>query len=339
MLGKPIKYDLKSSAKIFILLHGIFLLICVAGRIFVMDRLDFTAPANTLIAPITIIFTLGIFLSTAITLCTSPLITFRFYQNLFSREGYLSSTIPASGIEHLWAKIISGYLLAAVDIMVISAGILILLTSRNVVETYGLIAPEITEALGMPLSSFGFYIFVFCVVGSVSSVLMIYFSIRVGQLFPGHRVLGAIAVYFITSFVIQIVVFVIMAVFGLFDFYGSDIGTFADNTLLLLIPTTVFTLVLTVVQYIAVHFIIKKKNQSGLINKKYCSIIYIRWFSSTFIKYHRSKNRSLCIMLLFLQRLNGVEPSHMPPEGIALSTELQTHSGLFKQISDFLEQP
>ena len=27
------------------------------------------------------------------------------------------------------------------------------------------------------------------------------------------------------------------------------------------------------------------------------------------------------------KRLNGVEPSHMPPEGIALSTELQTHSG------------
>ena len=31
------------------------------------------------------------------------------------------------------------------------------------------------------------------------------------------------------------------------------------------------------------------------------------------------------------KRLNGVEPSHMPPEGIALSTELQTHSGLFKK--------
>ena len=29
-----------------------------------------------------------------------------------------------------------------------------------------------------------------------------------------------------------------------------------------------------------------------------------------------------------LQRLSGVEPPHMPPEGIALSTELQTHSGL-----------
>ena len=35
----------------------------------------------------------------------------------------------------------------------------------------------------------------------------------------------------------------------------------------------------------------------------------------------------------FFKRLNGVEPSHMPPEGIALSTELQTHSGLFKNTS------
>lgn len=27
-------------------------------------------------------------------------------------------------------------------------------------------------------------------------------------------------------------------------------------------------------------------------------------------------------------RLGGVEPPHMPPEGIALSTELQTHNAL-----------
>ena len=32
MLGKLIKYDLKASAKIFLLLHVIFLLICAAAR-------------------------------------------------------------------------------------------------------------------------------------------------------------------------------------------------------------------------------------------------------------------------------------------------------------------
>ncbi len=34
-----------------------------------------------------------------------------------------------------------------------------------------------------------------------------------------------------------------------------------------------------------------------------------------------------------LKRLSGVEPPHMPPEGIALSTELQTHSGCSQKTS------
>lgn len=259
MLGKLIKYDLKSSAKIFVLLHAALLLACTAGRIFFMDRLDFNAPANTLIAPITIIAVLGIFLMTAVGLCTSLLITFRFYRNLFSREGYLSWTLPASGIEHLWAKIISGYLLAVVDILVIFAGSLILVTGRNVIEAYRPIAPEMTEALGMPLSSFALYIFVFSVISCISTVIMIYFSICVGQLFPGHRVLCAIAVYFITSFVVQIITFVIMTIFGLFDFYGTSAGYVADDMMLMLIPNTVFALILAVVQYIIVHYIMKKK--------------------------------------------------------------------------------
>lgn len=259
MLGKLIKYDLKFSAKIFILLHVIFLLACAAGRIIFMDRLDFSAPVDTLIAPITIVFTLDIFLSTVIALCTSLLITFRFYRNLFSREGYLNWTLPVSGIQHLWAKIISGYLLAVIDTIVIFAGILILATGRNVMEAYRVIAPEMTEVLGMPLSSFMFYIFIFSIIGCISTVLMIYFSVCVGQLFPSHRVLWAIAVYFITGFVIQIITFVIMAAFGLFNYYGTSTDTITDNMIYMLIPTTVFTVILTVVQYIVVHYIMKRK--------------------------------------------------------------------------------
>ena len=259
MLGKLIKYDLKSSAKLFILLHAAFLLVCGAGRLFYMDRLDFHAPAETLVAPISIISALGIFLVSAITLCTSLLIMFRFYRNLFSREGYLSWTLPVSGIEHLWAKIISGYLLSVIDVMVIFAGILILVTGRNVTEAYRLIAPEMTEVLGMSLGTFALYIFISSLIGCISTVLMIYFSICVGQLFPGHRVLCAIAVYFITSFVVQIITFVIMTVFGLFDFYSTGTRAVADDILNMLIPNTVFALILAVIQYAAAHYIMKKK--------------------------------------------------------------------------------
>ena len=41
MLGKLIKYDLKAAAKIFILLHAMYLFICIAARLFYMDRLSF----------------------------------------------------------------------------------------------------------------------------------------------------------------------------------------------------------------------------------------------------------------------------------------------------------
>ena len=88
---------------------------------------------------------------------------------------------------------------------------------------------------------------------------MIYFSICVGQLFPGHRVLCAIAVYFITSFVVQIITFVIMTVFGLFDFYSTGTRAVADDILNMLIPNTVFALILAVIQYAAAHYIMKKK--------------------------------------------------------------------------------
>ena len=146
-----------------------------------------------------------------------------------------------------------------IDICVISAGLLILVTGRNVAEAYASIASEVTEELGMSITSFSLYILLFSVIGCISSILMIYFSICMGQLFPGHRVLGAIAIYFITSFVIQIATFIIMAAFGLFDFYGSNAGTAADNMFYMLVPNIVFSLILSIAQYAAVHYMMKNK--------------------------------------------------------------------------------
>ena len=110
----------------------------------------------------------------------------------------------------------------------------------------------------MPLSSFGLCVFIFCVIGGISSVLLIYFSICVGQLFPAHRVLCAIAAYFITSFVIQIAVLVIMAALGMLD-YAASSNTMADEMFSLLVPNTIFALILCIAQYAAVHYIMKRK--------------------------------------------------------------------------------
>ena len=77
MLGKLIKYDLKSAAKIFFLLHVIYLLICLVARFFYMDRLRFEEPVEPLV------FSLILFV-TLMTLLISALSIFTWMQVAFS---------------------------------------------------------------------------------------------------------------------------------------------------------------------------------------------------------------------------------------------------------------
>lgn len=259
MLGKLIKYDLKASARVFVLIHAAFLVLCLGGRFFFMDRLDFSMPVKTLIAPIAIFSSVTIFVYTAIGLFTWLLVTFRFYRNLFGKEGYLSWTLPVSGVQHLWSKIISGYLFTLLDFAICAAGVVLLVSGRNVTEAYSVIAPELSAELGLTLGDFGLYLFVLSVAGGISGVIMTYFSIAVGQLFPGHRVLCAVAAYFVVSFLNQIIVFSIMAFSGYFDIFISDTATIADHLFFMLVPNTVLSLILTVAEYAATHFIMQKK--------------------------------------------------------------------------------
>lgn len=264
MLGRLIKYDLKASGKLFILLHGIFLILCILARFLYMDRLDLTGPVdnNMLVLSLLLFFTLFTMFVSALTFYTLLQIAFRFYRNLFSREGYLSWTLPVSGIQHLWAKIISGCIFFAADILFIAAGILILVTGRNIQDAYSLAADEVTAGLGMPLGNFSLMLLIICLVSCISSVIMIYFSICVGQLFPGHRVLCAVAAYFITSTVIEVGSLIILFIFGYFpgySFFAAEGASVYDFMTQILVISGVITAVVTAAMYIATHYIMKKK--------------------------------------------------------------------------------
>lgn len=262
MLAKLIKYDLKATVKIFLLLHALYLAICLCVRIFFMDQLDFAASEESLISSIAITASLVLFLITAINLCTWLLITFRFYRNLFGREGYLSWTLPVSGLQHLWAKIISGYIFMFADVFLLSAGILILVTGKNITDAYSAVAPALTKELGMSLSGFSAWMFLFTVFSCISTVIMTYFCIAVGQLFPGHRILCAVAAYFITTFIVQILAFVPMTALGLlpgYDLFGSQPGSVADYVFAALSISLVLMGIVTVIQYITTHIILKNK--------------------------------------------------------------------------------
>ena len=248
--------------KIFLLLHGGFLAVCLILRFLFLDRLDFSESPEKLVMPFTLIILLVTFLLAAVTMATSLLIALRFYRNMFSREGYLSWTLPASASQHLLAKFISGYVLAAADIVVIALGLILLLTGANITETYSQVASEMEIYLGASFGMYALKLFLFSGLFAFTSVIQIYFSIVLGQLFAEHRVLFALAFYFLTGVVIQIifsVVFVAMGISGgwLTEYTAEfNLSQYTDNMYLI---TGIVSGILAVVEYIAANHIMKRR--------------------------------------------------------------------------------
>jgi hypothetical protein len=95
------------------------------------------------------------------------------------------------------------------------------------------------------------------VIGVINSILMIYVSIALGQLFNGHKVIGSFAAYIAISTVVQIITTVgtILLSF-IFRNTVSDINTIPH----VIFPFTIlFILVLDVVYYWLTDFLFKRK--------------------------------------------------------------------------------
>ena len=104
MLKKLIKYDLKYGAKIVIVIHALLWIAAIFGRVFFLDRIDFDAPTEQLVSVLVLFFSAFVLLFSVVSLATALLIAARFYKNLFTDEGYLTWTLPASPVQQLWAK-------------------------------------------------------------------------------------------------------------------------------------------------------------------------------------------------------------------------------------------
>lgn len=227
-----------------------------------MDQLDFNEVTPALVSSIILFSSVMLFLLIAVCFCTWLLIAVRFYRSLFSGEGYLTWTLPASAVQHLWSKIISGIIWYVLDCIIISAAVLILVTGRNVTEAYSMIEPEVTAELGISLGSFGLWLFVLMIISCFSSVITTYFCVTVGQLFPAHRVLCAVAVYFISGLIVQFISMGLMLLFRLLpgiSFYSRSDDLIAQYLFEALGLSIAIMFAVSVIEYIGTHYIMKRK--------------------------------------------------------------------------------
>lgn len=268
MLGKLIKYDLKSTSRFLVLIHVFLVILSVLGRIFVTGQINFEAEeVDQLLLTLTLV--LYIILFAGASFGTYIVIAVRFYKNLFSDEGYLTNTLPVKKSTLLLSKTISGSIWGVIDILLISICTCLLFAIPAITDA---IVPQWDRFLTLlgfegrhDFTLFLLYIFFFMLVGAVSSVVMIETSVVLGQLFNGHKVLGAVVCYFVLSTIISVLSTVALSIQGiltesyLIQTSSTDSFNFASYMRDIMHISISLCLIVTILFYFVSYLIMKKK--------------------------------------------------------------------------------
>lgn len=268
MLGKLIRYDLKSTTRFLIVIHIFLIIFSILGRIFLTGRFPYEADdiSELLIA---LTFTVYIILFAGASFGTLLVIAVRFYKNLFSDEGYLTNTLPVTKGMHLLSKTLSGTIWCAIDAFILYLCAFILIAIPPVTEALSAHWGEFIRLLGFSSqSSFHFfllYMVVLTFIGAVVNVVSIQSAVILGQLFNGHKVLGAVVSYFVLTTISSIAATILMGIYGLLTdnliigTVGNSDFTFASYMTNILNLSFALEIVFAIILYIISYVIMKKK--------------------------------------------------------------------------------
>lgn len=268
MLGKLLKYEFKSTARIFIPFYIALLGVAVMLKLFMTleEKLKVMIVPEVLFVAAYAILIIAVLALAYVITCT------RFYKNLLGDEGYLMNTLPVKPYLHIWTKLITGLVWLIASACVSLFSVLILALYKGL---FGDIAKFIDMAFSqlgvlMNKSSAVVTLIIFIVmllVTLINSFLMFYASMSVGQLVHGHRIIGSIAAYFGLNFAVQLISTLIILVFARTDIWSA----IEENRLYLINdsimnPFTVFLLTYTAMYavvgagyYILTNYMLKRK--------------------------------------------------------------------------------
>lgn len=270
MLGKLIKYDFKALNRYLLLIHGFLLLSAAAVRIFLTAPFNVYIFENSSMGPVMIsLLILYFVIITGTSFATSILIAIRFYKNLYSDEGYLTFTLPVTRSELLISKTITGTAWIFINQLLIFTCMALVIWTPDVAAGYHDNKELFWNALGLTGEfsnlSFGSIIavlLVFLFIDALSSVAQIYASVTIGQLFRGHRILGAVVTYLGLTTIISIISYVIMMIFGLFNFAAISDAAESFNSIYYMIDifklSGIIAFISFVIFYAVTHMLMKK---------------------------------------------------------------------------------
>ena len=273
MLGKLIKYEWKGLRFplmiMMIVLAGTMILTC--GVILTINpKLDETLAWYSVMALMLSIF-LYYFGIIGCTLGTTLIVVVRFYKTCYTDQGYLTHTLPVTPHQLLNSKILTAIFTHLLMIFAIILSIFIILqvgihhvfsfipdySYAELRHEFSIVFADILDSFedefGLRLGLYIAYLLFYCIVGVISNVITLFCCVSLGQLYAKHRIVGAIAAYFLLQFVMMIIGYITAI-----PMYTRMLaGTYYDNATVfgIMSPTMNMSLLTTVLLAVAMYFV------------------------------------------------------------------------------------
>lgn len=258
MLGKLLKYEFRSTVRLFLPIYCAALVFALISRVFLSVGSLQTLWNGMLFGIIVFIYAIIIIMASVLTFV---LIVQRFYKNLLCDEGYLSHTLPVSIDTHIWGKTIPAAIWNIVCVVVIFASISILLIGEGIFSFFSsaewatfVFSLNITVDASVPILIFE--LIVLFIAAIVSSVLSFYAAMSVGHLSGKHRVLMSIVAYFALGTIFSILSSLALSVF-LPDAYITSVTT--SNISNIMIVSIILQVVGAAIYYAITRYILLHK--------------------------------------------------------------------------------
>lgn len=207
MLGKLVKYDIKSLIRVFIpvWIAAPVIALMLSATIHVLSVSDgpLMGVFSDYVAPILlgILAVLFVVVIAGMMIMTLILVIRRFWNGLLKEEGYLAFTLPVD----IWQLIVSKVIAAAIVnligglVAVISCLILLLGISKEMFYNMGYMLSFLWAGIVAQFGGFTGVQIVLVILLVISSTIcgiyMLYASMSLGQLIEGHRVAGSFLAY------------------------------------------------------------------------------------------------------------------------------------------------
>ena len=200
MFWNLVRYEFKNVNKWYLALYGAVLALSVLIGAQASSLKSIDTPDQQMIM---LVFLALVFGGLIITLSISTLILIirRFKGSVYDRQGYLTLTLPVSEHQIILSKLLGAFIwsLASSLVFILSIYIILVLTGANFLDIFSL-----EYLFKFYMDSFWLSVISF-ILSTVASILCIYLSISIGQLFNEYRTALAVLAYIVIQTILGFV--------------------------------------------------------------------------------------------------------------------------------------